>query len=95
MSFGGATIAQQQGKGWFGRLCRNLGLTVHHVMHPEHRRKRVELRRDVEESKQSGNVTLRRTTIEEIEYEQDGGAAKDDSRDQTNRSSDRDDHDRA
>lgn len=88
-------MAQQQGKGWFARLCRNLGLTVHHVMHPEHRRKRVELRRDVEESKQPGNVTLRRTTIEEVEYEQGGEAAKDDPKDQTNRSPDRDDHGRA
>ena len=57
---------------WFSRLCRNVGLMVHNVRHPEEdptANDRRMVRKDVEEEKR-GNVTLRRTTIEEIEYRQ-------------------------
>ena len=51
--------------GWFGRWCRNVGLMVHHIRRPDHAERRVIQRRVDEE--QRGAVTLRRTTIEEIE----------------------------
>jgi hypothetical protein len=50
--------------GWFTKMCRNVGLMVHNVRRPDHERKVI--RRDVEQTTQ-GNVTLRRTTIDEIE----------------------------
>ncbi len=44
-------------------------------MHPEGRKKkRIELKREVEQDRPARNVTLRRTTIEEIEIEQDDDA---------------------
>ncbi len=50
---------------WFANICRNMGLMVHNVKHPhsETQRKIVKQETQVE---QRGNVTLRRTTIEEI-----------------------------
>lgn len=50
--------------GVFAQLCRNLGLMVHNMKHPDSERKVVS--KKVEEEKR-GNITLRRTTIEEIE----------------------------
>lgn len=50
---------------WLDRLCRNTGLFVHNVMHPGDQRH--EVKRTVEEKKVDDTVTLRRTTIEEIE----------------------------
>lgn len=56
--------------GWFTSLCRNLGLMVHNVAHPEdHPRKKVVKKETQVETK--GNVVLRRTTIEEIEIKRD------------------------
>jgi hypothetical protein len=52
---------------WFERLCRNTGLAVHGVMHGGQPRSKQELRRTVEEEQVSDTVTLRRTTIEEVE----------------------------
>ncbi len=53
--------------GWFGNLCRNLGLMVHNIKNPETNDKQsTVVRKEVEESRQ-GNITLRKTTIEEIE----------------------------
>ena len=52
--------------GWFTRLCRNTGLMIHHIAKPEGGQKHVVSERR-EEKKVNGNVTLRRTTIEEIE----------------------------
>lgn len=53
---------------WFTRLCRSAGLTIHHIVKPvrgdTHKR---EVNRKVEEKKVSGTVTLRRTTIDEVE----------------------------
>ena len=54
---------------WFHKFCRNVGLMVHNVRHPDERKQhRRVVSKDVEEQKR-GNVTLRRTTIEEIEFE--------------------------
>jgi Sec-independent protein translocase protein TatA len=57
---------------WFQNLCRNLGLTVHNVKKPikDHKsaQKTTEVtKREVEEEQIDENITLRRTTIEEIE----------------------------
>jgi hypothetical protein len=58
--------------GWFTNLCRNTGLMFHNIAHPEKddSGKKV-IRKEVEEEKVSENVTLRRTTIEEIEITTD------------------------
>jgi hypothetical protein len=50
---------------WFEKFCRNLGLAVHNIRHPDDKERRV-IRREVHEENR-GDVTLRRTTIEEIE----------------------------
>lgn len=53
---------------WFSQLCRNLGLTVHHLRHPEGKPlAKQTVVREVEEERVSETVTLRRTTIEEVE----------------------------
>ena len=58
---------------WFIRLCRNTGLTIHHIVKPvrDDTLKR-EVSRNTEEKKISGTVTLRRTTIDEIEVKKGG-----------------------
>ena len=54
---------------WFHKFCRNVGLMVHNVRHPDQTKQhRRMVNKDVKEEKR-GNVTLRRTTIEEIEFE--------------------------
>ncbi len=53
---------------WFTRFCRHAGLTIHHIVKPVRSdTRRHEVRRDVEESHPEPGVTLRRTTIEEVE----------------------------
>jgi hypothetical protein len=52
---------------WFEQMCRHAGLTVHHIRHPEDATQTQELRRTIEEQKVCPTVTLRRTTIEEVE----------------------------
>ena len=56
---------------WFQNLCRNLGLTVHNMTKPikDHKRSATTevTKREIEEQKIDENITLRRTTIEEIE----------------------------
>ena len=54
---------------WFTRLCRNVGLMAHNVKHPTKSKTRV-LRKDVKETR-DGNLTLRRTTIDEVEIRED------------------------
>ncbi len=57
----------------FGSIMRNLGLMVHHVRHPDADSEagtKRELTRSVAEEKVSESVTLRRTTIEELEIRQ-------------------------
>ena len=55
---------------WFQKLCRNTGLALHGVLHPDGKHTE-ELNRTVEEEKVSDTVTLRRTTIEEVEIRRD------------------------
>jgi hypothetical protein len=63
---------------WFPTLCRNLGRTVHNVMHPDGKEptdtstQKQTLDHTVEEKKLDDRVTLRRTTIDEIEIRQTG-----------------------
>jgi hypothetical protein len=53
---------------WFPTLCRNLGRTVHNVVHPDATPPRKQpVHHSVEEKQLSPTVTLRRTTIDEIE----------------------------
>lgn len=57
--------------GWFQTLCRNVGLMIHNIKSPDDKAsEKRELKRSVEE-KEQGNVTLRRTTIDEIEFKRD------------------------
>lgn len=65
---------------WFQNLCRNLGRTVHNVAKPikddkAARGKKQVVKREVEEEQIDENITLRRTTIEEVEMKP--GADKD------------------
>ncbi len=58
---------------WFQRFCRNVGLMVHNVQHPDGAQEnqatqREQVSKTVEEER-AGNITLRRTTIEEIEIQ--------------------------
>jgi hypothetical protein len=52
---------------WFERICRNTGLMLHHASGPLRRTTRRQVSRTVEEKRIEPHVTLRRTTIEEIE----------------------------
>lgn len=52
--------------GWFTRLCRNTGLMIHHVAKPVKGQTHV-VGKETQEKKVGDTVTLRRTTIEEIE----------------------------
>ena len=53
--------------GWFTRLCRNTGLMIHHATSPMKASNRQVVGEKVEERKVSDQLTLRRTTIDEIE----------------------------
>jgi len=50
---------------WFTRTCRDVGLMLHNIRHPQRTRRQV-VARNVTEKKQ-GCLTLRRTTIDEVE----------------------------
>ncbi|MFW6060655.1 MAG: hypothetical protein ACODAQ_10770 [Phycisphaeraceae bacterium] len=53
---------------WFTKFCRNAGLMVHHIVHPDDTRtQRREVSRTVDERKVNDRMILRRTTIDEIE----------------------------
>jgi len=52
---------------WFTKLCFNAGRTVHTIVNPPQTKT---VNKTVEEEKLSEQVTLRRTTIEEIEIKQ-------------------------
>lgn len=55
--------------GWFQKTCRQAGYMVHLIVRPpDQPTARHEVRREVEEQRVSPTVTLRRTTIEEIEF---------------------------
>ena len=53
--------------GWFTKCCRNAGLMIHYIIRPVPTGGRREISRQVEQKKVNDTVTLRRTTIEEIE----------------------------
>ena len=57
---------------WFQKLCRNAGLALHNVAKPikddkKPKPKRRVTKHETHEEKIDENITLRRTTIEEIE----------------------------
>ena len=55
---------------WFQEICRNLGLMVHNIKNPDGSVpavQRQQVSRTVEEKQISPTMTLRRTTIEEVE----------------------------
>ncbi|MCC7204250.1 MAG: hypothetical protein IT441_04170 [Phycisphaeraceae bacterium] len=52
---------------WFERLCRNTGLMLHHVAQPTPRPAKREIHRTTQQQQVTPDVTLRRTTIDEIE----------------------------
>lgn len=57
---------------WFTRAFRDAGLMVHHIIKPMRSDKnRKEINRSTDERKLNENVTLRRTTIDEIEIKRD------------------------
>ncbi len=56
---------------WFTRLCRNTGLMIHHAAKPVRGGRQV-VSHKTQEKKVSDSVTLRRTTIEEIEVKPNG-----------------------
>ncbi len=49
---------------WFNKMCRNVGLMIYNIRQPGTHKHEV---KRTTETEQRGNVTLRRTTIEEIE----------------------------
>jgi hypothetical protein len=51
----------------FHQLCRNLGLMVHNIKHPDGEVQKLVVNKTVEEERMDEKTTLRRTTIEEIE----------------------------
>ena len=61
---------------WFQNLCRNLGLAVYNVKQPikddavDRGNKQV-VKKDVQQEQIDEHITLRRTTIEEIEMKPD------------------------
>lgn len=57
---------------WFPNLCRNLGLTVRHIVKPAGAPQKQVVNHTVEEEQVSDTITLRRTTIEEIEVKAEG-----------------------
>ncbi len=64
--------------GWFGDICRNIGLMVHNIKHPDpNAAHRKVIKKKVEETTE-GNLTLRRTTIEEVEIKPDTAQDKND-----------------
>ena len=76
---------------WFQNLCRNLGLTGHNVKQPikddkADRGSKQVVNKEVEEEQIDENITLRRTTIEEIEMKP--GADKDKLKEHQNKQGD-------
>ena len=64
--------------GWFQQLCRNTGRMIHGITQPikddaAQRRTAQVVRHDVEEQALDEHITLRRTTIEEIEIKPSPG----------------------
>jgi len=59
---------------WFTKMCRNTGLMIHQIIKPVDRDQpdKQVINKKVEEEKLDSQVTLRRTTIEEVEIKQAG-----------------------
>ena len=57
---------------WFTKLCRNTGLMIHHVVKPvgQSTKQTHTVNKKVEQKQVGPNMTLRRTTIDEIEIRQ-------------------------
>ncbi|MHC4993853.1 MAG: hypothetical protein ACYTGQ_02260 [Planctomycetota bacterium] len=55
--------------GWLEELCHNVGLMIHNIRHPDKDEKETRVIRKSTETEKRGAVTLRRTTIEEIEIQ--------------------------
>jgi hypothetical protein len=53
--------------GWFTKGCRNAGLMIHHLVNPPPQEHKQTISHKVEEEKVNETITLRRTTIEEVE----------------------------
>jgi len=56
---------------WFERLMRNTGLLIHHTVKPMKKGDKQVVSKKVEEEKVNDKVTIRRTTIEEVEITRD------------------------
>jgi hypothetical protein len=56
---------------WFERLMRNTGLLIHHTIKPAKSSDKKVVSKKVEEEKINDKVTIRRTTIEEVEVTRD------------------------
>jgi hypothetical protein len=54
---------------WFESMCRNVGLMVHNIQHPEGAVEKKIVNKTVEEKKINETTILRRTTIEEVEIQ--------------------------
>ncbi len=64
--------------GWFTKMCRNMGLAVHNMRHPEGKKKTQVVNKTVEEKQINRTTTLRRTTIDEVEVKEGGDEAEGD-----------------
>jgi len=53
--------------GWFTTFCRQTGLMIHRIIRPASNDHRTVINRINERSDPDPSVTLRRTTIEEVE----------------------------
>jgi hypothetical protein len=60
---------------WFQQICRNVGLMVHNIKHPDRpglgEPQRRVVKKTLEEKQLNETTTLRRTTVEEIEIKQE------------------------
>ena len=56
---------------WFEQLCRNVGLMVHNIKHPDGPVEKKVVNKTVEEMQVDETTVLRRTTIEEIEIQRE------------------------
>lgn len=61
---------------WFTRLCFSSGKMIHQIVKPVEVSKKTTVNKKVEEKQVSESITLRRTTIDEIEIKQTSGDEK-------------------
>jgi len=54
--------------GWLNKLCRNTGLMIHNAVDPyDEKKNRKVVSKKIESKQISPSVTLRKTTIEEVQ----------------------------